>query len=111
MGMELEFATSAQIYYFRFPSQIVESLMGLFIAVALLRMFLRGKQEGKLYPLFLVIYGVLRFLLNLLRVTEPFVWILPAGNFWSLISIAAGLLMLKKGVYHPVDSMIYDAFE
>ena len=48
--------------------------------------------KGRLYGVYFLIYGVLRFALNFLRRgTTPFVWIIPAGHFWSLISIGLGI--------------------
>lgn len=83
----------------RFPSQIVELLTALALVVFLIRQMRKEKNRGKIYPMFMVSYGVVRFILNLFRATNPFVWILPAGNFWSLVSIIIGLLwlvMLKR---------------
>lgn len=78
----------------RFPSQVVELVAALVLAVVLIRMMREEKNRGKIYPLFMVSYGVSRFILNLCRETTPFVWILPAGNFWSLVAIVIGLLWL-----------------
>lgn len=78
----------------RFPSQIVELLAAVALAVVLIRLMRDAKYRGKIYPLFMVLYGGSRFILNLCRETTPFVWILPAGNFWALIAIVIGILWL-----------------
>ncbi|MBQ7670615.1 MAG: prolipoprotein diacylglyceryl transferase [Clostridia bacterium] len=78
----------------RFPSQIVELVAALAIMAILIYFMSKEKFRKEMYPAFLVIYGVVRFGLNLLRETSPFVWILPAGNFWSLVAIAAGILWI-----------------
>lgn len=78
----------------RFPSQIVELLAALALMVVLIRLMRDEKNRGKIYPLFMILYGVSRFVLNLCRETTPFVWILPAGNFWSLIAIVIGIVWL-----------------
>lgn len=77
-----------------FPSQIVECVTALLLMVLLLFMIRRGNNKGTVYAQYMIIYGVLRFILNLMRETSPFIWILPAGNFWSLISLAIGLVWL-----------------
>lgn len=78
----------------RFPSQIVE-LANALVIMAILMLFMRkAKYQGKIYPLFMIIYGGTRFLWNLFRQTEPFIWIMPAGNLWALVSIAIGLVWL-----------------
>lgn len=78
----------------RFPSQIVECVAALLIMLFLLVLVAKNMQRGYLYFLYMIIYGVVRFGLNLLRETTPFVWILPAGNFWALISFALGIMIL-----------------
>jgi len=80
---------------FQFPSQIVEMIVILIIMVILLRMEIKPKNKNLIYPYYLILYGATRFFLNLLRGgLTPFVWILPAGNFWSLVSVCIGMSML-----------------
>ena len=74
----------------RFPSQIVECANAALIMVALLWIIHRGRARGRVYAWYMVLYGVCRFALNWLRETSPFVWGLPAGNFWALVSLAIG---------------------
>lgn len=84
----------------RFPSQAVECGCALALMLLLLFMIHRGWGRGRLYAWYMLLYGVSRFFLNLLRETIPFVWILPAGNFWAMISAAIGLcaiLFLSPG--------------
>lgn len=79
----------------RFPSQIVEMIITLCIMTALIYLAKSTKRDGKIYGFYLVLYGVCRFAVNWLRHgLTPFVWILPAGNFWSLIAIAFGFIWL-----------------
>lgn len=83
----------------RFPSQIVEMLHALLLCAVLLMMIRKGKNRGRVYAWYMILYGAGRFLLNLLRETAPFLWILSAGNFWSLVAMAVGcawLYLLKK---------------
>ena len=80
---------------FVFPSQIVELVNALVIMLILLWMSRKENNRGKLYPLYMIIYGVSRFVLNLFRGgTTPFALGLPAGNVWSLVSIILGVLWL-----------------
>ena len=80
---------------FVFPSQIVELVNALVIAVVLIWMSQKEKHRGTLYPWYMVIYGASRFVLNLLRGgTTPFAFGLPAGNVWSLVAIISGILWL-----------------
>lgn len=88
------FKTAAGVIV-RFPSQIVELLAAVALAVFLIRLMRNAKYRGKIYPVFMVSYGAVRFVLNLCRATTPFIWILPAGNFWSLIAIVIGVVWLR----------------
>lgn len=79
----------------RFPSQIVELCNALVLLVVLLVLARKPDLRGKLYPWFLITYGASRFVLNFFRGgLAPFVWILSAGHFWSLVAIALGGLWL-----------------
>ena len=78
-----------------FPSQLVESANGLLLAFVILGMSKKKPGRGDLYPWFMVLYGCTRFVLNLMRgEANTFLLGMKAGNFWSLISIAWGILWL-----------------
>ena len=79
----------------RFPSQLSEAVFALLLAVALILLARNAKNQGKLFPWYMVIYGAGRFVLNLFRETdEAFLFGLPAGNVWSIVSVAVGAAWL-----------------
>lgn len=78
----------------RFPSQLVECAFSLFLFILFTYWLRRGKHRGTIWYLYMVFYGVGRFFLNLLRDTTPWILGMAAGNFWSMISIAIGLILL-----------------
>ena len=89
--------------YVRFPSQIVEFVTALILTVLLLYLSYNPKYRGKIYPITLVLYGTLRFVLNLFRDdwdrTQSFNLPLPLGNIWALIAVIVGavwLIALKR---------------
>lgn len=90
-GRVLYTTESATVY---FPSQIVEMVNALCLLVILLMCIKKRNYQNEVFPLYMILYGITRFILNLFRDTEPFVFGLPAGNFWSLISIAIGLVCI-----------------
>jgi len=79
----------------RFPSQIVEMIVGIILLFALMKIIQSEKYQKYVYAWFLVLYGSTRFFLNLLRDTEPFILGMSAGCFWSLIAciIGGGVLL------------------
>lgn len=85
--------------YIRFPSQIIELLNALVLMVILLWLIRKGTWQGRIYPIYMLLYGITRFILNLLRDTKPFLLGLPAGNFWSLVAIVIALIWLRLA--HP----------
>lgn len=86
---------------FQFPSQIVEMITILVIMLILLQLEQKSQHRGTLYAYYLILYGVTRFILNWFRYgLTPFVWILPAGNFWSIVAVILGLVWLAISVKH-----------
>lgn len=83
---------------FQFPSQIAEMVVGAAIMVALIRMHKKDRQVP-LYPWYMILYGICRFILQGLRYggTNPWILGLSQGHFWSLVSIAIGTVWLLLG--------------
>lgn len=87
----------------RFPSQIVEAVCGVILYFILLRLQRKESYRGCIAPLFLIIYGSSRFILNFFRIDSANIRFLEEtgvyleeGNFWSLICIGWGLIWLNK---------------
>ncbi len=79
----------------RFPSQIVELITSLLIMLLFLYFEKKDIFTHKHYPVFFIVYGASRLILNSLRGgTTPFVWFLPAGHFWSIVAIVIGFMWL-----------------
>lgn len=78
-----------------FPSQLVE--MGTAIALVIILLILERKPKcrGKIYPLCLILYGLVRYVLNGFRWEQTdFLFGMTAGNLWSLVSIGLGIVSL-----------------
>lgn len=78
-----------------FPSQIVEATTTVCLIVVLLFFEHRDKTRAKLYPISMVSYGLLRFVLNWFR--EPgdaFLFGMQKGTLWSAIAVVAGAIWL-----------------
>lgn len=79
----------------QFPSQIIEMITVFFIMLLLVEFDKKNKSTGSLYGAYLILYGSTRFVLNWFRYgIKPFLLGLPAGNFWSLVAIALGIVWL-----------------
>ena len=80
---------------FQFPSQIVEMVVGITVLLILIRMHKKNHQT-QLYPWYMILYGVLRFLINGFRYggMDPWLLGLSKGHFWSVISVVIGTTWL-----------------
>ena len=80
---------------FTFPSQMAEMIVILIIMIKLIIWEVKGINKNILYPLFLIMYGVTRFVLNFFRADlSPFVLILPPGHFWSIVAVVCGIIVI-----------------
>lgn len=78
-----------------FPSAIVEAIITILLVCVLLYFEHKGKTKGKLYPISLVSYGAVRFILNFFRAPgEALLFGMQKGTVWSLVAIISGLLWL-----------------
>lgn len=80
---------------FQFPSQITEMLVGAVIMATLISMHGKDRQ-AQLYPWYMIMYGVLRFIIQGFRYggTTPWVLGLSQGHFWSIVSVIIGTVWL-----------------
>ena len=80
---------------FQFPSQIAEMVVAITIMITLIQMH-RKDRKVQLYPWYMILYGVCRFILQGFRYggTDPWVLGLSQGHLWSLVSMAIGTVWL-----------------
>lgn len=80
---------------FQFPSQIAEMVVGITIMITLIWMYKKDRQV-QLYPWYMILYGICRFVLQGFRYggTNPWILGLSQGHFWSLVSITIGTVWL-----------------
>ncbi len=79
---------------FTYPTQMIESIGDFLILFLLLLWEGKDNHEGKLYPGFLILYGVLRFVVEFMRDTPKGIWGFANGNWYSLVSILIGIILL-----------------
>lgn len=92
-GRELFVTADGEVILF--PSQIVELICSILIMLLFLYFEKKNLFTDNHYPVFFIVYGASRLLLNSLRGgLTPFVWFLPAGHFWSIVAIVIGFMWL-----------------
>ena len=78
----------------QFPSQIADMIIGIVVTTVLLWIEHRNPNKH-LFPLYMVIFGGARFVVDWFRYVEkPWEWILPPTIIWSLLSVVIGCIWL-----------------
>lgn len=83
----------------RFPSQIFEMAVAAIIAILIAVAIGKGFLHHRAYPFFMAAYGSTRFVLNLFRETDDFLFGFGIGNMWAILSVIIGvgwLILIKK---------------
>lgn len=78
----------------RFPSQIFEMICAALIAVLLIYAIKKGLWKRRMFPVFMILYGATRFVLNLFRETDDFWLGMGIGNMWAILSVLLGIAWL-----------------
>lgn len=86
--------TLAGYYISHFPTQLTECVGDLLILGGLLLYERFWTKKGRLYPFFLVYYGILRFVLEFARDTAKDWMGMSHGQWFSMIAIAVGGYLL-----------------
>lgn len=75
----------------KWPTQAIDSIGDFSIMILLMKKEAHSPKSGKLYPMFMIFYSIMRFLLEFLRDT-PKDWLhMSHGQWFALIAIFAGL--------------------
>lgn len=76
---------------FRFPYRELELTYYLIFIVIFIKDIYKGKTDGLVYPLYLLSYGIFRFLFEFFRESNGSNSIFHIAHIWSLISILIGI--------------------
>lgn len=79
---------------FSWPTQALDSIGDFAILIWLLQLEKRGEKQNLLYPLLLIAYSVMRFLLEFLRDTAKDWLCMSHGQWFALVAIALSVLWI-----------------
>ena len=82
----------------RYPTREIEIAFYLILLEVLIYLTRKKKAEGKLYPIYMVSYGALRFVLEFFRESDQ-LSTLHRAHYWSILCFLIGLtalLILRK---------------
>lgn len=80
----------------RWPNREMEIGFYLVLLVWLGRKVGRSQYSGKIYPMYMMAYGVFRFIVEWLRESEYWVGLFHISHIWALVSIGVGAYVYYK---------------
>ena len=77
--------------HLRFPTRELELIFYVLLLSRLWRKVLSGSARGMIYPIFMISYGIFRFVTETLRVSSRANSILHISHLWALLSLGIGI--------------------
>lgn len=77
--------------HLRFPTRELELLFYVILLSRLWRKVLSGSARGMIYPIYMISYGIFRFVTETLRFSDRTDSILHISHLWALLSLGVGI--------------------
>lgn len=77
--------------HLRFPTRELELLFYVILLSQLWRKVLSGSARGMIYPIYMIAYGIFRFVTETLRFSDRTDSILHVSHLWALLSLGIGI--------------------
>lgn len=77
--------------HLRFPTRELELLFYVLLLSRLWRKVVTGSARGMIYPIYMISYGIFRFVTETLRVSNRTDSILHISHLWALLSLGIGI--------------------
>lgn len=77
--------------HLRFPTRELELLFYVILLSRLWRKVLSGSARGMIYPIYMIAYGIFRFVTETLRFSDRTDSILHVSHLWALLSLGIGI--------------------
>lgn len=84
------------IFDLRHPTQLYDLLYNLLIFIFLFFFYKRGRKSGDRFFIFLLLYSIGRFFVEIFRVSEVFILSLTGAQLISLVTLVISLSYLRK---------------
>ncbi len=79
-----------------YPTQPISSLANFLIAAVLYLDFRKKKKDGETFGLYLILYGIFRFLIEFWRATPKIFWGFSDNQIISALMVLAGILIFYR---------------
>lgn len=77
--------------HLRFPTRELELLFYVLLLSRLWRKVMTGSARGMIYPIYMISYGIFRFVTETLRFSDRTDSILHVSHLWALLSLGIGI--------------------
>lgn len=77
--------------HLRFPTRELELIFYVLLLSRLWRKVLSGSARGMIYPIYMIAYGIFRFVTETLRFSDRTDSILHVSHLWALLSLGIGI--------------------
>ena len=77
--------------HLRFPTRELELLFYVILLSRLWRKVVTGSARGMIYPIYMISYGIFRFVTEMLRFSDRTDSILHVSHLWALLSLGIGI--------------------
>lgn len=77
--------------HLRFPTREMELIFYVILLSRLWRKVLSGSARGMIYPIYMISYGIFRFVTETLRFSDRTNSILHVSHLWALLSLGIGI--------------------
>ena len=77
--------------HLRFPTREMELLFYVLLLSQLWRKVVTGSARGMIYPIYMISYGIFRFVTEMLRFSDRTDSILHVSHLWALLSLGIGI--------------------
>lgn len=81
----------AGLTHLRFPTRELELIFYVILLSRLWRKVLSGSARGMIYPIYMISYGIFRFVTETLRFSDRTDSILHISHLWALLSLGIGI--------------------
>lgn len=80
-----------RLTHLRFPTRELELLFYVLLLSRLWRKVVTGSARGMIYPIYMISYGIFRFVTETLRFSDRTDSILHVSHLWALLSLGIGI--------------------
>lgn len=92
---------------YRWPTREIEVIFYIAFLIVFIPRVFKKRTHGEVYPMYMLSYGILRFILEFFRVTTRDESLFHLSHVWALISVCIGLgfvLWLRKKKEHKKNN-------